>query len=158
MSEYLRKIIKESFNMLESWMEETAMSTDEDVLDEDVLDEERITNKQSAVHVDKRENFVGSHTYGEDLGELGKMYVAYSYGEQHPLYLWYKGKWYYNYDDYVNDDGTINKWTKKHLEDLKPNGKAQGRPTSFLQKLINKFKQVHKIGDNNHTDLEPGEK
>jgi hypothetical protein len=152
MNSYLIKLIKESFITAESMMELNS------ILDEDILDEERITNKKAADLVSKRENFVGSHTYGEDLGDLGEMYVAYSYGEQHPLYLWYKDTWYYNYDDYIKADGEVNKWTKKHLEDLRPNVKTQGRPTSFLQKLISNFKKTHGIGDNSHTDLEPGEK
>lgn len=153
MSNYLRKLIRESFDLAQSLMEDLTS-----IMEDGMLDEERITNKQAAEHVERRENFVGSHTYGEDLGGLGKMYVAYSYGEQHPLYLWYKDTWYYNYDDYVKEDGEINKWTKKHLEDLRPNSKTQGRPTSFLHKLITKFKETHHIGDNSHTDLEPGEK
>lgn len=153
MSSEIKKIVKESFEIAESIMQEF-----EGMMDEQILDEERITNKEAAANVNNRENFVGSHTYGEDLGDLGEMYVAYSYGEQHPLYLWYKDTWYYNYDDYINDDGEVNKWTKKHLEDLRPNSKTQGRPTSYLQKLIKNFKKTHGIGDNSHTDLEPGEK
>lgn len=149
----IKKLVSESFEIAESLMGEISS-----IFEEQMLDEERITNKQAAEHVSNRENFVGSHTYGEDLGGLGEMYVAYSYGEQHPLYLWYEDTWYYNYDDYIKEDGEINKWTKKHLEDLRPNSKTQGRPTSFLQKLISKFKKEHNIGDNSHTDLEPGEK
>jgi hypothetical protein len=149
----IRKLIKESFEIAESMLEEF-----NSLMSEDMLDEERITNKQAAEHVEKRENFVGSHTYGEDLGGLGAMYVAYSYGEQHPLYVWTDDTWYYNYDDYINPDGSVNKWTKKHLEDLRPNAKTQGRPTSYLQKLITNFKKTHGLGDNSHTDLEPGEK
>jgi hypothetical protein len=143
---YLRKLIKECVEQVGSMM------------DEDVLDEERITNKKAAENVSRRENFVGSHTYGEDLGELGKMYVAYSYGEEHPLYLWYKDTWYYNYDDNINDDGEVNTWTKKHLADLKPNVEVQGRPASFLHNLIHKFKKAHGIGANSHSDVEPGDK
>lgn len=146
MKNYIRKLIKECVQQVGS------------IMDEDVLDEERITNKKASENVSRRENFVGSHTYGEDLGELGKMYVAYSYGEQHPLYLWYKDTWYYNYDDNINDDGEINIWTKKHLADLKPNVKVQGRPTSFLHNLIHKFKKAHGIGENSHSDVEPGDK
>lgn len=149
----INKIIKESFEIAENIMQEFGS-----MMGEQILDEERITNKEAAANVNNRENFVGSHTYGEDLGDLGEMYVAYSYGEQHPLYLWYKDTWYYNYDDYINDDGEVNKWTKKHLEDLRPNSKTQGRPTSYLHKLITTFKKTHSIGDNSHTNLEPGEK
>jgi hypothetical protein len=116
----LRKIIRE---MVELNIQEVE-------LEEAQIDEERITNKEAAEKVNNRENFVASHTYGEDLGGLGEMYVAYSYGEQHPLYLWYKDRWYYNNQDYILDDG----------------------------KIIKKFKNKHGLGDNTHTDLEPGEK
>jgi hypothetical protein len=131
-----------------------------EMLDEEFLDEERISNKEAADKVNNRENFVGSHTYGEDLGDLGKIYVAYSYGEQHPLYVWAKDddRWYYNTDDYVLPDGTINTWTKKHLEDLRPNAEVQGRPSTFLRKLIHNFKKKHSIGGNSHEDVPPGEK
>jgi len=125
---------------------------------EEMLDEERITNKEAAEDVKNKRNFVGSHTYGEDLGDLGLMYVAYSYGEEHPLYVWYDGTWYHNNEDYIKPDGEVNKWTKKHLEDLKPNNETQARPTSFLKKLIKKFKDKHGLGDNSHTDVPPGEK
>lgn len=145
-----RKIIREM-------VEEIALESDLG-LDEAMLDEERITNKEAGEKVNNRENFVASHTYGEDLGDLGEMYVAYSYGEQHPLYLWYKDRWYYNNQDYILDDGEINVWTRKHLRDLKPNTEVQARPTAFLKKLIKKFKTKHGLGDNSHTDLEPGEK
>lgn len=130
------------------------------VFNEDVFYEERISNKDAAEEVKNLRNFVGSHTYGEDLGDLGKMYVAYSYGEQHPLYVWdgENERWYHNDENYINDDGKPNKWTKKHLNDLRPNSETQGRPTSFLIKLISNFKKEHGIGDNTHSDLVPGEK
>jgi hypothetical protein len=121
----LRKIIREM-------IEEVELNTKEVELDEAQIDEERITNKEASEKVNNRENFVASHTYGEDLGGLGEMYVAYSYGEQHPLYLWYKDRWYYNNQDYILDDGEINIWTRKHLRDLKPNSEVQARPTAFL--------------------------
>ncbi len=143
MKDLIRKIIRES--LLNIPMEA-------------YLDEERITNKQASQEVANRRNFVGSHTYGEDLGDLGKMYVAYSYGEVHPLYVWYEDTWYHNYEDYITPEGEVNKWTKKHLEDLRPNNETHGRPTSFLQKMISDFKIKHGLGDNTHTDLQPGEK
>ena len=128
-------------------------------LDEEELDEERITNKDAASLVADRENFVGSHTYGEDLGGMGKMYVAYSYGEQHPLYIYdaEKERWYHNYNEYMVD-GKPNIWTRKHLDDLRPGVKTQCRPKSFLVKKIANFKKKHNLGANAHTDLEPGEK
>jgi len=175
--------------------------------------EERIPNPEADVYVDKKENFLGSHTYGENIGGLNKMYVAYSYGEQHPLFLWVdkeefkelrpheakqlseseeddgkkhahffsdeighekvgdedehdieykKGPWFYNEKPYYVRDkkGRLkpNKWTYKHLEDLKPNEKVQARDTIYLHKLIRDFKKKYHIGDNSHTDLKPGEK
>jgi len=127
------------------------------VFKEELYQEERISNKDASEEVDNKENFVGSHTYGEDLGELGQMYVAYSYGEQHPLYVWDGQRWYHNNEDYILPDGRANKWTRKHLESLRPNSETQGRPTSFLIKIISNFKRKHGIGDNTHTDDMPGE-
>jgi len=128
------------------------------VFSEAIFQEERISNKEAAEEVAARRNFVGSHTYGEDLGDLGQMYAAYSYGEQHPLYVWDGERWYHNNEQYILPDGKPNKWTMKHLEDLRPHGETQARPTSFLIKIIQKFKDEHGIGDNTHTDLAPGEK
>lgn len=175
------------------------------------VDEERIPNPEADDFVNDKKNFLGSHTYGEDIGDLGKMYVAYSYGEQHPLFLWVdkeefkklrpheandltegesdgkkhkhffsdeiehedvgdeeedkshkSGPWFYNEKPYYVRDkkGRLkpNKWTFKHLEDLKPNERVQARDTRYLQKIISDFKRMHKIGDNSHTDLKPGEK
>jgi hypothetical protein len=144
----IRKVIRE---MVEKTIENKHVNEVE-------LDEERITNVEAADKVKNRENFVGSHTYGEDLGGLGLMYVAYSYGEQHPLYMYYNGSWYHNMEDYLLDDGEPNIWTKKHLRDLAPNGETKPRSLLWMQKTINNFKKKYKLGDNNHTDLEPGEK
>jgi len=57
------------------------------VFSEEVFQEERISNKDAAEEVNNKQNFVGSHTYGEDIGGLGQFYASYSYGEQHPLYV-----------------------------------------------------------------------
>lgn len=141
--ETLRDIIKEVFS---------------DIFSEEIYQEERISNKDASEEVSEKKNFVGSHTYGEDIGDLGKMYVAYSYGEQHPLYVWDGQRWYHNNEPYILPSGKPNKWTMKHLNDLRPNGETQGRPTSFLIKIISNFKREHGIGDNTHTDLAPGEK
>jgi len=127
-------------------------------LEEDDLEEERITNPDSKDFVKKRENFIGSHIYGEDLGGLGKMYVAYSYGEQFPAYVWFDDKWYHNTSNYVLDDGTINEPTNQHKKDMRPAQDTHGLSTFALNTMINKFKNKHGLGDNVHTDVEPGEK
>lgn len=174
-----------------------------------MFDEERIPNTKADEYVGDLENFVGSHVYGENIGDLDKMYVAYSYGEQHPLYVWVdkreynelrphegqlttdldesakglhfyaeelnkdeppvgdptkqkKGFWFYNETPYYvkNQRGQIkpNRWTYKHLVDLKPSEKVQARHANYLKKLVADFKRKYKIGDNSHTDLRPGEK
>lgn len=127
-------------------------------LNDDELEEERITNPESKNYVRKRENFIGSHIYGEDLGGLGKMYVAYSYGEQFPVYLWYKNKWYHNANNYVLDDNTINEPTNQHKKDMRPAQDTHGLSTLAMNTMIRKFKKKHGLGDNVHTDVEPGEK
>ena len=146
MSHKLRKLIRE---MVEKQFSQ---------IDEEVLDEERISNVDAAEKVKNKENFIGSHTYGEDLGGLDRMYVAYSYGEQHPLYVFNKGNWYVNSDDYILDDGTINEPTEQHKADLKPTNDLKPRKSAWLKKLIHNFKSDHGLGDNSHADLEPGEK
>lgn len=153
----LRKIIKEVLEEMPDSIFEFGI--EEDIYDEGVIDEERITNKDASEKVNNKENFIGSHTYGEDIGGLGKLYVAYSYGTWHPLYVWdgENDRWYHNYEDFM-DEGKPNIWTRKHLNDLRPHVETQGRPTYFLTKLIRNFKKKNKIGDNTHTDLEPGEK
>ena len=174
-----------------------------------LFDEERIPNPEAGEFVSNKENFLGSHTYGEDIGGLGKMYVAYSYGEQHPLYVWIEkeaynelrghevknltnegedelgqihlynnekadkdddgntkmdkdGPWFYNEKPYYVRDKKgklkVNKWTKKHLNDLKPNEKAQARDTGYLHRLIVDFKKKFQVGTNSHSNLKPGEK
>lgn len=122
------------------------------------LEEERLTNPETKKMVKKRQNFIGSHIYGEDLGGLGQMYVAYSYGEQFPVYLWYKDKWYHNSDNYMLDDGSVNEPTIQHKADMRPSQDTHGMSTFALNSMIKKFKKKHGIGDNVHTDVEPGEK
>lgn len=122
------------------------------------LEEERLTNPETKDYVRRRENFIGSHIYGEDLGGLGKMYVAYSYGEQFPAYLWYKNKWYHNSDDYILDDGSVNEPTIQHKKDMRPSQDTHGMSTYALNTMIRKFKKKYGLGDNVHTDVEPGEK
>ncbi len=142
---YIRTVINEIFQESNSIKEEE-------------LDEERISNPEAAEKVKNKQNFVGSHTYGENLGDLGKMYVAYSYGEQHPLYVWYNDNWYHNMDDYFLENGEVNEWTRKHLKDLRPEPNTKPRSTKWLKKAIDRFKKQNNLGDNNHTDLVPGEK
>lgn len=122
------------------------------------LEEERITNPMAKEFVKKRQNFIGSHIFGEDLGKLGKMYVAYSYGEQHPVYLYFNEKWYHNYEDYLLDDGSKNKATIQHKKDMQPQKNTIGISTKQMQSIINNFKIKNGLLDIQHTSVEPGEK
>jgi hypothetical protein len=126
--------------------------------DEDDLNEERIANTKAKHFVKKRKNFIGSHIFGEDLGNLGKMYVAYSYGEQFPAYLWHGGKWYHNYDKYILPDGTENKATEKHKNNMLPQKGTIGISTKQLKSLISNFKKEHGLEELKHTSVKPGEK
>lgn len=128
------------------------------ILKEFVFGEERISNADAKEKVKARENFVGSHTYGEDLGDLGKMYVVYSYEEGFPLFVWADEKWYYNTDDYILPGGKVNIWTRKHKKQLFPTQDAEARPKSWLTKRIASFKKKNNLGKNSHKDVLPGEK
>jgi len=159
----LRSIIREGISEVfnEEFFNEEIFNEEifnEEIFNEEIFNEERISNKVASEEVENRRNFIGSHTYGEDLGDLGKMYAAYSYGEHHPLYVWDGERWYHNNEPYILPNGKANKWTTKHLMQLRPNNETQGRPTSFLVKMLSDFKRKHGIGDNTHTDLAPGEK
>lgn len=143
---YIRRTLLENINMFEF------------DINNDMVDEERITNPDSKQYVANRENFIGSHIYGEDLGDLGLMYVAYSYGEQYPAFLWYKNKWYHNINDYINDDGSINEFTKQHMEYMRPNLDTIGLAGSQMKSMIAKFMRKHHIEKIDHTSVEPGEK
>ena len=166
-SEYVSPLISEVENLISKikgvrnnikpYLSESN-SKKKDKSDDDELDEERITNPESKEFVKKRENFIGSHIYGEDLGGLGKMYVAYSYGEQFPVYLWFNDKWYHNANNYVLDDGTVNEPTNQHKNDMRPVQDTHGLSTIAMNTMISKFKKKYGLGDNVHTDVEPGEK
>jgi len=151
-NEKIREIVRE---MIKNHFEGTEEDTKQ--IEEDTIEEERITNVDARSKVQDKENFVGSHTFGEDIGGLGKMYVAFSYGKDHPLYLFKDGEWYHNTDDFVNPDGSVNVWTKKHLMDLKP-GKSSGMPKEWMKKELNKFMKNNGVQELSHDDVDPGEK
>ncbi len=129
-----------------------------EALNAEEIEEERITNPEAEYHVKNKENFIGSHIFGEDLGDLGEMYVAYSYGEQFPAYVYHKGIWYHNTDDYLLPDGSANPATDKHKEDMRPTKKTKGISTKQLQSLISKFRRANNLPDISHTSVKPGEK
>lgn len=150
---YIRKVLLESAV--------TEMDSDmmfEFDVDGDMMDEERITNPEAKEFVKRRENFIASHCFGEDLGDLGLMYVAYSYGTQFPAYIWYKDKWYRNMSDYINSDGSVNEFTKEHLRDMEPTHDTHGLANSHMQEMIRRFMKKYDVKEIEHLSVEPGVK
>ena len=136
----------------------------EDLIDEDDLDEERIANHDAYIEIDQRKNYVGSHTYGEDLGKQvdreGEIYIVYSYG--HPLYVWVnndkEGSWYENMNEYMVDGRPYN-FSEKHKQELRPTtGNVQEKLGGEILAIINKYKRKFGIEDTIHTDVPIGEK
>jgi hypothetical protein len=150
MEQSLRKLIRKMILETYSNMNEK----------EEMFSEARITNPDSKEFVRDRKNFIGSHIFGENLGGIegpDGMYVAYSYGIQFPAYVWYKGKWYYNGDEYIHD-GEPNPHTEQHMEDMRPTDELHRKSTQQLRSMIRKFKKKHGIKGLTHTSVEPGEK
>lgn len=135
----IRNIIQENFSINEKQEE---------------LDEERITNSDGKDYVKKKENFVGSHVFGELVGDS---YVAVSYGEQFPIYIFYNGEWYENSDDYVYN-GEVQSHTEQHKKDLRPTFDTHLKSKNQMIKLLDKIKEENNISSLNHTSVEPGEK
>src|SRR5690606_33734320 len=80
--------------------------------------EERIPNDEARDYVERKENFIGSHIFGE---QVGNSYVVCSYGEQFPIFI-YDGEsdtWYENVDDYIYD-GVPQEQTREHKQMLRP--------------------------------------
>jgi len=146
------------YNSLRQYIRKMLMESAMEEFDSDMVDEERITNPESKEFVKIRQNFIGSHIFGEDLGDLGKMYVAFSYNEDYPAYVWHNNKWYHNTDDFLNPDGSINEFTSQHMEDMKPTINTHGLAGSHLKKMISDFMDENGIDRIDHTSVEPGQK
>lgn len=132
----------------------------ESVITNDMIDEERITNPESKEFVKKRQNFIGSHIYGEKLlpDDPDSMYVTYSYNSSYPAYLWYNDRWFYNTDDFILPDGSVNEFTKQHMEDMKPTLDTMGLAGSQMTSIIHKYMKKHGIKGLRHSEVEPGER
>ena len=68
----------------------------------------KTANKDCASYVTKREEFKGSHLFGEwdgasdyfDISDTYTPYIVYSYGSHFPIYLYLNCIWYENTDKY----------------------------------------------------------
>ena len=146
----LRKAIRKR---LFECMDEMSMQ----YIDEQMIDEERIPNDEAKEFVKKTENFVGSHIWGEKLGD--DYYLVASYGEQFPLFIYdrQEDNWYENGDDYVYNGENIDQ-TKEHRELLRPSVDMHIKSLEWMLKKLSKIKSTEGIGNLSHTSVEPGEK
>lgn len=125
-------------------------------MDESMIDEERITNDEAKEHVATKENFVGSHIFGEKLGDS---YVVCSYGQQFPLFI-YDGKediWYENGDQYIFDGEPVEQ-TEEHRSMMKPSIDMHTKPLSGMLEKLDSLKKRAGVAELTHTSVEPGTK
>ena len=124
---------------------------------EGMIDEERIPNDEAKEFVKNKENFIGSHIWGEKLGD--DYYLVASYGEQFPLFIYdrQEDNWYENGDDYVFNGESIDQ-TKEHREMLKPSVDMHVKSLEWMLEKLDKIKSSEGIGNLHHTSVEPGEK
>ncbi len=155
---FIDKFLTESYIKINNKANEIKKHLNNILKENESLDEERIANIDAVERIKNFENFIGSHVFGEDIGGLGEMYVIFSYGEQFPIYMHYKGDWHGNVDDYTLDDGRINKPTIKHKKVLKPSGEILPMSLKGMKKRINSFMKKNDIEELNHRSVEPGEK
>jgi hypothetical protein len=126
------------------------------MMDEMNIDEERITNDEAKEHVSQKENFVGSHIFGEKLGDS---YVVCSYGEQFPLFI-YDNKedtWYENGDQYVFEGEPVEQ-TEEHRSMMKPSVDMHTKPLSGMLEKLDSLKKRAGISELTHTSVTPGTK
>jgi len=155
---FIDKFLTESYIKINKKANEIKKHLNNILKENESLEEERIANVDAIERIKNFENFIGSHVFGEDIGGLGELYVIFSYGEQFPIYMNYKGEWYGNVDDYILDDGRINKPTIKHKKILKPSGEILPMSLKGMKKRINSFMKKNDIEELNHRSVEPGEK
>lgn len=125
--------------------------------DAEEIDEERITNDEGKEFAKTKDNFIGSHCWGENLGDGS--YVVMSYGKQFPLYIFWnkKNKWYENSDHYLYD-GEPQESTEEHRRDLRPTEETRKKQADWMRKLSNHLLKVNGMSEYEHISVEPGTK
>ena len=148
----LRKAIRKHLSECMDEMSECGYN-----MQEIAIDEERIPNDEGREKVKNKENFIGSHCWGEKLGD--DYYVVASYGEQFPLFI-YDGReevWYENGDEYVFN-GEATDQTREHRDMLRPSVKMHIKNLDWMKDKLAKIKSTEGIGKLTHTSVEPGTK
>jgi len=88
------------------------------------------SNKWADAQVTTRTPFRGSNTWGEWITD--KIYVVFSYGHHHPLYVWDEplGMWFGNKDKYSRS-------TTRHQSQLRPHtDRIEYLSTEDMQDLV----------------------
>ena len=122
-----------------------------------MIDEERIPNDEAKEFVRNKENFIGSHIWGEKIGE--DYYLVASYGEQFPLFI-YDAKqddWFENGDEYIFDNEPTAQ-TAEHRALLKPGVDMHVRSLDWMLSKLKDIKNETGISKLKHTSVVPGEK
>lgn len=89
----------------------------------------RVANKSCSSYVAGRQEFQGSHLYGQ---LLGGMYIVYSYGPHFPLYVYKDGTWYRN-----TDRRSVS--TSRHYGQANPGVPCEDRNTGELRDMIDAY-------------------
>ena len=139
----IRKLIFESLN---------------NIYEEEIIDEERLVNSEVLVHVKNKENFIGTHIWGEKIGSSDD-YVVVSYGVQFPIFIWdsENKKWYGNSEEYIYK-GEVISATKDHKELTRPTINVFEKTDEFMKSKLKSLMKKNGVSELEHTSVEPGEK
>lgn len=127
------------------------------MMDEMMVDEERLTNEEGREKTKNKENFVGSHCFGE-LFSNGDYLVA-SYGQQFPLYLFDNKEkiWYENGEKYHFEDEIIEA-TEEHRTLLRPTENTHIKSLEWMLDKLKSIKNKNGIKELSHSSVTPGTK
>lgn len=132
--------------------------SDSSMMQEDILDEERIPNDEALEKVQNKENFIGSHCFGEKIGD-SENYVVCSYGKQFPIFL-YDSKekiWYENESDYIFEGEKVEQ-TEEHKQLLRPSVEMHSKSLEWMVDKLKSIMHENGISNLNHKSVEPGTK
>jgi hypothetical protein len=142
-SQILRERIRK--HLFECMMDELSM-----------LDEERISNDSAKEFVQNKENFIGSHIFGDNVNGN---YIVCSYGEQFPIFIYDKDTdvWYENGDTYYFQGDEIEQ-TSEHKNLLRPTIDTRTQSLNWMLNKLDSIKKEAGIAELSHTSVEPGTK
>lgn len=127
------------------------------MMDEMMMDEERLTNEEGREKVRNKENFIASHIWGESF--IDGSYVAVSYGQQFPLFLWDSKEkiWYENESNYIYNNEIITQ-TNEHKSLLRPIENTHLKSLDWMLEKLESIKKKNKIKKLSHLSVQPGTK